>query len=94
MRPNRYILREDKQAVRWQVDCRAMPCPFPLFAARAAITLMREGELLIVLATDPQAPFDLPAWCRMTGNSFVKQHEQRGVFAFLIRKGSGNLKHG
>lgn len=71
----------------WQVDCRLMPAPFPLLGVRAAMALMGEGDILRVLATDPEAPLDLPVWCRMTGNRFLDQQERFGVYMFLIRKG-------
>jgi TusA-related sulfurtransferase len=77
----------EREDTRWRVDCRSMPAPYPLLGARAAIALMKEGETLYLLATDPEAPVDLPAWCRMTGNCFLNQREWRGVYCFLIRKG-------
>jgi len=30
------------------------------------------GEVLKVIALDPGAPIDLPAWCRMTNNELLK----------------------
>jgi tRNA 2-thiouridine synthesizing protein A len=30
------------------------------------------GRVLKVIALDPGAPEDLPAWCRMTGNELVR----------------------
>jgi tRNA 2-thiouridine synthesizing protein A len=75
--------------VGWQVDCRSMPPPFPLLGARAAMALMRPGEILRLLATEPEAAVDVPAWCRMTGNPLLEQGTRRGVHLFIIRKGPG-----
>lgn len=81
------IIQDDDEVVHCQVDCRSMPAPYPLLGARAAMALMQEGELLRLLATDPEAPLDLPVWCRMTGHRFIAQQERFGVYIFLIRKG-------
>jgi tRNA 2-thiouridine synthesizing protein A len=41
------------------------------------------GEAIEVIARDAGAPVDLPAWCRMTGNTMVSaQHP-----VYVIRKG-------
>ena len=31
------------------------------------------GGILKVVATDPGAPADIPAWCRLTGNELLDQ---------------------
>ena len=33
---------------------------------------MAPGQLLKLVALDPGAPADIPAWCRMTGQEFVR----------------------
>ena len=37
-----------------------------------------------VLATDPAAASDVPAWCRMRGQRFVGAQEQAGHTAYVI----------
>jgi tRNA 2-thiouridine synthesizing protein A len=41
------------------------------------------GSLLKVVALDPGAPADIPAWCRMTGNELVSQDP--AAQAYFIR---------
>ena len=43
------------------VDARGLSCPLPLAKARAALPGLRAGDVLVVLATDPEAPIDLAA---------------------------------
>jgi len=43
---------------------------------------MQPGEALEVIARDPGAPTDLPAWCRMTGHTLVAAEHPR----YVIRK--------
>lgn len=41
------------------------------------------GHVLKVIALDPAAPIDLPAWCRLTHNELI-DHDP-GAHAFWIR---------
>lgn len=56
-----------------EVDARGMRCPLPVIRLAAAAQGAAVGTLIIVLATDPAARHDIPAWCRM------RDHELREV---------------
>ena len=43
------------------LDVRGLRCPLPLIRARAALPALAPGDVLEVLATDPEAPIDLAA---------------------------------
>jgi tRNA 2-thiouridine synthesizing protein A len=43
------------------LDARGLNCPLPLIKARAALTALAPGDVLVVLATDPEAPIDIAA---------------------------------
>ena len=43
------------------VDARGLACPLPLIKAREALVGLGPGDVLVVLATDPEAPIDLAA---------------------------------
>jgi len=43
---------------------------------------MTPGQLLKLVASDPGAPADIPAWCRMTGHTLVDQEPP----VYLIRR--------
>lgn len=50
---------------------------------------LRPGQILEVIAHDPGAPVDIPAWCRQTGNHLLYTHrspEQESVMMFYIQK--------
>jgi len=40
---------------------------------RARMAGLRAGQVLRLIARDPGAPADLPAWCRLTGHTLVAQ---------------------
>jgi len=43
---------------------------------------MRPGQVMRLIARDPGAREDLPAWCRMTGHTLVSQQHP----VYLIRR--------
>jgi tRNA 2-thiouridine synthesizing protein A len=59
----------------WQValelDCRDMPCPMPVIELARHLGDVQVGELLAVVARDPAAAVDVPAWCRMKAQDYV-----------------------
>jgi tRNA 2-thiouridine synthesizing protein A len=47
------------------LDCLGQRCPLPVIALAKRIRTAEAGEVLRVLADDPAAANDIPAWCRM-----------------------------
>ncbi len=48
-----------------------MGCGQLVFELRSRLNKLQPGSRLEVVAHDPGAPTDLPAWCRMTGHQLV-----------------------
>lgn len=57
-------------AVR-ELDARGLLCPLPVIRAQDAVRTLAVGERLDVLATDPGALHDIPAWCQVHGHRVV-----------------------
>jgi TusA-related sulfurtransferase len=53
------------------VDARGLRCPLPVIRLAAAARDAAPGARLTVLATDPAAEHDVPAWARMRGHVVV-----------------------
>jgi len=49
-----------------------MKCPMPLVMAKTAIEELASGDVLIVLATDPEAGIDLAAWATDHGHEMTE----------------------
>ena len=64
------------------IDATGLACPLPIILLSQQISEMAVGERLTLLADDPAAIFDVPAWCRMTGNSL----ESNDNSTFEIRR--------
>ncbi len=52
------------------LDARGLACPLPLTLARRRMAQLEPGDVLHVLATDPEAPIDLAAWATDEGHAF------------------------
>ena len=48
-----------------------MGCGDLVLELRPTLSAIAPGAVLMVTATDPGAPEDTPAWCRLTGNLLV-----------------------
>jgi tRNA 2-thiouridine synthesizing protein A len=66
------------------VDARGLACPLPLVMAKLALEDLAEGDVLLVLATDPEAPIDLAAWATDAGLGFT----ERAPGEYELRNGS------
>ncbi|MFX0594537.1 sulfurtransferase TusA family protein [Melissospora conviva] len=53
------------------LDCLGRRCPLPVIALARRLPELPVGAVLRVLADDPAAAVDIPAWCRMRGQEFV-----------------------
>lgn len=53
------------------LDCRGQRCPLPVIALARRLPHRPVGSVLRVLADDPAAANDIPAWCRMRDQEFL-----------------------
>jgi tRNA 2-thiouridine synthesizing protein A len=51
-----------------EVDARGLRCPLPVIRLAEAAKGARAGSRIVVLASDPAARHDIPAWCRLRGH--------------------------
>jgi tRNA 2-thiouridine synthesizing protein A len=72
------------------VDARGERCPMPVIRLARLVRDLAAGATdagpftVRVLATDPAAAADVPAWCRMRGQRFVGAEQQAGHTAYVI----------
>lgn len=57
------------------LDCRGMVCPLPVIELARAADGLAPGDVIVLLADDPAAAVDVPAWCRMRDQEFVGSDE-------------------
>lgn len=61
------------------LDARGLRCPLPVIRLAERTRSAEPGTIVEVLATDPAARADIPAWCRMTGQDYLGQQERETV---------------
>ena len=61
-----------------EVDARGLRCPLPVIRLATAARELPAGTVITVLATDPAARHDVPAWCRMRDHELVEVTEVSG----------------
>ena len=54
-----------------ELDCRGLKCPLPVIRLAQRIRDVEVGDTVRVLADDPAAANDIPAWCRMKQQEYV-----------------------
>lgn len=69
------------------LDARGLLCPLPVLRTRKRLQTMPKGAFLEVLATDPGAWDDIPAFCRETGEILEEKIREADRMVFKIRKG-------
>lgn len=70
-----------------ELDCRDQPCPRPIIELARSIDTIAVGELLAVVARDPAARHDVPAWCRMREHAYVGEETAAdGVPRYVVRR--------
>jgi tRNA 2-thiouridine synthesizing protein A len=68
------------------IDALGRKCPIPIIMLAEQIRDVPVGEIIAVLADDPAAYTDVPAWCGMKSHEFVYRDELETGWAFGIRR--------
>jgi len=71
------------------IDCTGMRCPMPVIELTRRLTDVAVDQLIGVVADDPAAKSDVPAWCRLRGQKYVGVRRQGGARRlYLVRRTS------
>lgn len=75
-------------AAATHLDVTGLLCPMPVLRARRILDDMDAGDILIVTASDPASVQDMPAFCKMTGNTLHMARVEDGNYIYEIEKGA------
>ncbi|MER7332994.1 MULTISPECIES: sulfurtransferase TusA family protein [unclassified Micromonospora] len=67
------------------VDGTGLLCVTLLLRLRKEIDGVPPGTIVHVIATDPVAPIDLPAWCHLTGHTWLGRQPSESGTVYAIR---------
>ncbi len=69
------------------VDTRGLACPLPVLKLRKALLTRAAGARVVLLASDPQAARDVPAFCDEAGHRLVAHEAEGGTHRFVVERG-------
>jgi tRNA 2-thiouridine synthesizing protein A len=68
------------------IDALGRKCPIPIIMLAERINEVPVGAVIAVLADDPAAENDVPAWCAMKSHDYVVTEPLPRGWAFHIRR--------
>jgi tRNA 2-thiouridine synthesizing protein A len=69
------------------IDALGRKCPIPIIMLAERIREVPVGHVIAVLADDPAAETDVPAWCMLKSQEFITATEVPGPGrAYLVRR--------
>ena len=68
------------------LDTIGLYCPVPVMLTTEKIKELAKGQILEVLADDPDILEDLPNWCKRNGSKFLKLEKEDGFYKIYVRK--------
>ncbi len=74
------------------LDACGLQCPGPIMKVNQKVKEVNDGDIIKVSATDSGFPVDAQAWCKKTGNSFVKTVKEDKTYVVYIQKGSSQIQ--
>ena len=68
------------------VDAVGRRCPLPVIELAKRIGEVSVGAVLEILADDPAAAADIPAWCRMREHDYVGAVQHDAATGYRVRR--------
>ena len=70
-----------------ELDCRDLRCPMPVIELARHLADVEPGGVIAVVAHDPAARVDVPAWCRMREQEYAGEDTAAdGAPRYLVRR--------
>ena len=68
------------------IDVKGLFCPEPVFRTKIEVERMGVGEILKVMADDPEAEEDISRWVNRIGHEMVSFTKENNELIFMIKK--------
>jgi TusA-related sulfurtransferase len=68
------------------IDVKGLFCPEPVFRTKIEVERMGVGEVLKVLADDPEAEEDISRWVKRNGHELINFTKENNELVFIIKK--------
>ncbi len=68
------------------LDVLGFHCPVPVHETKRALATMDPGNVILVMADDPDTKIDIPALLNRSGDTLLGVEEEAGEYHYRIRK--------
>lgn len=68
------------------LDAIDMYCPVPALLTTEKMKELKSGDILVILANDPDILEDIPNWCKRSGNRFLKIEKENEIYKLYVQK--------
>ncbi len=68
------------------IDVKGLYCPEPVFRTKIEMEKLAIGDVIMVVADDPESEEDISSWVRRSGHDLLSVNKDKQVLQFLIRK--------
>ena len=68
------------------LDVLGFHCPVPVHETKRILSSMSPGEVVLVMADDPETKMDIPALLNRSGDTLLNVEEEAGEYHYRIRK--------
>ena len=68
------------------LDVLGFHCPVPVHETKRALSTMDPGNIILVMADDPETKIDIPALLNRSGDTLLGVEEEAGEYHYRIRK--------
>ena len=68
------------------LDVLGFHCPVPVHETKRALATMDAGNVILVMADDPETKIDIPALLNRSGDTLLCVEEEAGEYHYRIRK--------
>ena len=75
------------------LDVLGFHCPVPVHETKRALATMDPGNVILVMADDPETKIDIPALLNRSGDTLLDVEEEAGEYHYRIRKEASHDTH-
>jgi tRNA 2-thiouridine synthesizing protein A len=68
------------------IDVRGLYCPEPVFRTKIEMERLAIGEMIKIVADDPESEEDISKWVRRSGHELLSINKDQKDLEFIIKK--------
>ncbi len=68
------------------IDVRGLYCPEPVFRTKMEIERLSIGDILKIVADDPESEEDISRWVKRNGHELLAINKSQNDLEFIIKK--------